>query len=43
MEKGIYVVFMLVIVIVVKIGMGIIYNYFENKEVLINVIYVDIK
>lgn len=26
-----------------KTGMGTIYNYFENKEVLVNAIYVDIK
>lgn len=42
-EKGIHAAPMSAIAVAAKTGMGTIYNYFENKEALINAIYVDIK
>lgn len=42
-EKGIHAAPMSAIATAAKTGMGTIYNYFENKEALINAIYVDIK
>ncbi len=42
-EKGIHAAPMSAIATAAKTGMGTIYNHFENKEALINAIYVDIK
>lgn len=42
-EKGVHAAPMSAIATAAKTGMGTIYNHFENKEALINAIYVDIK